>query len=232
MNGCMITLNILWIPVTKYTLLRFGVFCDLDWIAKMESTRRTSWLTNNAIPDSIIMNMICRSLVFSVEPKVRLTETALTSKNTLRILNTIKPVTRAFTAMDNGKLVRVTVIPQAGLEYWPCTNVIAPFCASQVARDDKLKSAYQMKIAWNWLTQGCDCQEWRNDHNTEILTPHNPTSVDLWRIIKRILSNVSCVLEYIGRWSHNNQLLSFGKSKGEITLAISQFEVQVETIVY
>ena len=132
----------MWIPVTKYMLLRLKVFC---WIARMENTRRTSWMANNAIPDSIIMNVICRSLLFS---KGRSTKIASTPKNTLRILNTIRPVTRAFTAMDKGKLIRVTVIPQAGVEYWPCTNVIAPFCASQVARCDKLKSAYQMKIAW------------------------------------------------------------------------------------
>ena len=93
------------------------------------------------------MNMMCRSLVFSVEPKVRLTEIALASENTLRILNTIKPVIRVFTAMDKGRLIRVTVIAQVGLEYWPCTNVTAPFCANQVARGDNLKSAYQVKIA-------------------------------------------------------------------------------------
>jgi hypothetical protein len=108
-------------------------------------------MANNAIPDSIIMNMICRSLVSPVdsESKVRLTEIALTSKNTLMILNTIKPVTRVFTAIDKGRLIRVTVIPQAELEYWPCTNVTVPFCTSQVARGNNLKSAYaiEMKIA-------------------------------------------------------------------------------------
>ena len=53
------------------------------------------------------MNMICRSLLVlpPVAPKVRSTEVGFTSKNTLRILSTIKPVIRAFTAMDNAKLM-------------------------------------------------------------------------------------------------------------------------------
>ena len=65
---------------------------------KLKTMRRT-WMANNAIPDSIIMNMICRSLVPPVVPEVRPTEVALTSKNTATILNTINPVTRALTAM-------------------------------------------------------------------------------------------------------------------------------------
>ena len=71
-------------------------------------TMRTSWMANNVIPDSIIMNMICRSLVPPVElnePNVRSTEVGLTSKNTLRILNTIMPVTRVFTVIDAAKAV-------------------------------------------------------------------------------------------------------------------------------
>ena len=71
---------------------------------KLMMMRRT-WMANNAIPDSIIMNMICRSLVPPVVPKVRSTEVALTSKNTVTILNTINPVTRAFTTMDANKAV-------------------------------------------------------------------------------------------------------------------------------
>ena len=66
------------------------------------------------VPDSIITNTICRSGVPPVEPKVRLTEVlaGLTSKYTLRILNTIKPVTKVFTVMDTTKAVRVTQPPQ------------------------------------------------------------------------------------------------------------------------
>ena len=163
---------------SKYTPLRVS---EGDGIAK--STRRTSWMANNPIPDSIIMNMICRSLAPLVEPKVRSTivTVALTSKNTLRILNTIKPVIRVLTTMDIAKLVRTTVLPQAAYKVWPCTNVIESLYATQAARGNKLKSAYQIKTDWFWLTQVYDCQEWRNDHDTDILTPHDPTTVDLWR---------------------------------------------------
>ena len=96
-------------------------------------------MANNAIPDSVIMKMICRSLVPPVVPKVRSTEVALTSKNTLRILNTINPVARALTAMVAVIAVKntwfVQAVPQNDID-----DVI------QVTRGDKLKSAYQMKI--------------------------------------------------------------------------------------
>ena len=54
------------------------------------------------------MNMICRSLVPLVAPKVRSTEVSLTSRNTLSILKTIKPVAKVFTAIDKAKLVMIT----------------------------------------------------------------------------------------------------------------------------
>jgi hypothetical protein len=66
------------------------------------------------------MNMICRSLepppVELNEPNVRSTEVDLNSKNTLRILNKIKPVTRAFTAMDVPKPIRANVFSQVAAE--------------------------------------------------------------------------------------------------------------------
>ena len=72
------------------------------------NTKRTSWTANNAIPDSIIINMTCRNLLPSVEPKVRSTEVGLTPV-ALRNLNTIMPVIMAFTAMDAAKPVINTV---------------------------------------------------------------------------------------------------------------------------
>ena len=82
-------------------------------------------MVNNAKPDSIITNMICRYLAtpppVMETPKVRSTEllvTALISKNTLRILNTIKPVTRVFTAKDRIKLVKITT----GCQILNCDN--------------------------------------------------------------------------------------------------------------
>ena len=144
-------------------------------------TTRTSWMANNAIPDSIIMNMICRSLGPPVElnePNVRSTEVALTSKNTLRILNTIKPVTRAFTTMDATKPVIISMFPQGAIKSSPSSIIVAPSDASQVTISNKLKSTYQMKIYS--LTYVYDCQEWRNHYNPDIFTPHDPTTVNLW----------------------------------------------------
>ena len=103
-------------------------------------TKRASWTASNVIPDSINMNMTRRSLVPPVVPKVRSIEVvvALTSKNTLRILNTIKPVTRAFTAMERAKLVIASVFPQSTISKKPSENVSAPSVARKVAsRDDK-----------------------------------------------------------------------------------------------
>ena len=125
---------------------------------RLVNTTRTSWMANNAIPDSITMNMICRSVVsleFNV-PNVCSIKVGLTFKNTLRIFNTINPVTRAFTAMDAAKPVRITGNPQGALVIPPCSNVAAPFDASQVARGYEFKSAYQMKI--HLPTYVCDCQ--------------------------------------------------------------------------
>jgi hypothetical protein len=88
-----------------------------------------------------IMNRIRPSLEPPVElnePKVRSTGVGLNSKNTLRILNTIKPVIRAFTAMDVAKAVRVNVFPQGAPKILPCSNDFAPSGASQVAIDEKL----------------------------------------------------------------------------------------------
>ena len=82
------------------------------------------------------MNVICRNLAPPVEPKLRSTEVlaALTSKNTLRILNAIKPVARLFTAMDRAKLVVVSGI-----------QLIFKIGTAQVARGYTLKSAYQIR---------------------------------------------------------------------------------------
>jgi hypothetical protein len=98
-------------------------------------------MENKAIPDSIIMNMIWRSLEPPVDPNVCSTEVGLNSKNTLTILKTIKPVIRAFTTMVAAKPVRVNVDPQ---EASSCE--VTALCdarhASQVAIvDDKLRSA-------------------------------------------------------------------------------------------
>jgi hypothetical protein len=84
------------------------------------------------------MNTICRSLELPVElnePNVRSTEVGLNSKTLWRILNTIKPVIRAFTTMDMAKPVRVNVNAQGA------TSCSGPVPDSQIATDDKLRSA-------------------------------------------------------------------------------------------
>ena len=165
---------------------------------RMVITTRASWMANNAIPDSIIMNMICRSLGPPVElnePNVRSTEVVLlTSKNTLRILSTIKPVTRAFTTMDAAQPVRSSVSPRGVLKISPFSVTISvpgPFVAIQVARGCKFKSAFQRKI-YDSLTYVCNCQKRRNNHDTEVFTPHDPTTVYLWRFkwIKRMIGTM------------------------------------------
>ena len=77
-------------------------------------------------------------------------------------------------------LLRVSVFPQRALEISPFSIIVEPSDASQVPRGYKSKSTDKMKIYW--LTYVCDCQEWRNDHYTDILTPHDPTTIDLFNI--------------------------------------------------
>ena len=129
-HDLIITLNISLIPVIKL------IPCS-GAVGRMKSTTRTNWTANINIPDSIITNMICRNLVPPVEPKDRSIEVvaALTSKNTLRILNTIKPVTRTFTAIDAAKLAVDTGLPQAVVINMPCTNVVAAIGTSQVTSE-------------------------------------------------------------------------------------------------
>ena len=115
-------------------------------IGRMANTRRITWMANSVMPDSIMTNMTCRSLLPPVESKVSSVKIGFTSKNTLRILKTIKPVTRAFTTMDTTRAVKPIIAPQPADTIWPCTNINGPSCPSQRARGDKLKSTYQMKI--------------------------------------------------------------------------------------
>ena len=69
-----------------------------------------------------------------IEPIVCSADVALTPKNTLRILKTIKPVTRVFTAMVAAKAVRVNVHSQVG-DIISVDLSVAP--TSQVAGGDR-----------------------------------------------------------------------------------------------
>ena len=138
--------------------------------SRLVITTRTSWMANNATPDSIIMNMIFRSLVVPpVEPNVCSTEVGLTSKNTLRILNTIKPVARAFTTMDAAKAVKISVFPQ-GLTRSPCFIILAPSAASQVARGDKIEIDLSNWRQIDWPMYVIDKNE--GIITTPIFSPH------------------------------------------------------------
>ena len=64
------------------------------------------------MPDSIIMNMIDRSVFPPVAPKVFSFEVGLTFWYTTKILSTIKPVARALTTKDRMRLVKNIVLPQ------------------------------------------------------------------------------------------------------------------------
>jgi len=65
------------------------------------------------MPDSIRMNMIDRSfLPPGVAPKVLSFEVGLTSRYTVKILSTIKPVTKALTIKDRVRPVNNIVLPQ------------------------------------------------------------------------------------------------------------------------
>ena len=120
MSDPILTVSISWIPIMKVSALLLPVL--LVQATKLTTTRRTSWIENNIIPDSISMNIVGRSLLRPVAPKIRSSGVGLTSWNTLKILNTIKLVTTAFTTMETARPVMVSVILQWGTEAWSCTR--------------------------------------------------------------------------------------------------------------
>ena len=79
------------------------------------SMTRTNWMANKAMPDSIMTKTRERKFLpplttpkdFSTE-----VEPCWTFRNALKILYTIKPVTRAFTAMEMATLMLVAIKPQ------------------------------------------------------------------------------------------------------------------------
>ena len=101
------------------------------------STSRANWIENNAMPDSISMNMMGRSLLPPVQPRPYM---GLTWRYTLKILNTIKPVTRTFTIKDMAREVAIIIaFPDLAAtiedgEMWNDPTDIS--ASSQVAKDD------------------------------------------------------------------------------------------------
>ena len=114
------------VPVNTYTML---------------TKNRVNWIENKTMPDSINMNMTRRSLLPPVTPKIWSSAVpVLTSRNTLKILNTINPVTRAFTVIDSVRPVRVRIWLHIVVSHWPCTLCIgATPCAIQMARNHRLR---------------------------------------------------------------------------------------------
>ena len=105
-------------------------------------TTRANWMENKAMPDSIMTNMIYESFLPPATPKVFSSKVvvALTSRNTLKILNTIKPVTRAFKVVDMTRLVIVTSVLQA-VDSKPSGPIeFPPMPAIHRARGNKLES--------------------------------------------------------------------------------------------
>ena len=136
-----ITFNTWLIAVTKSPAVNSPTHCA-SVTGINSSSNRTTWMASNAIPDSIIMNMICRNFLPPVEPKVCSTEVLDIAPMTLRILNTIMPVIRAFTAMEATRPIWNNVFAALLLL---STESSRTSDAIQVTRCDKLKSDYQMK---------------------------------------------------------------------------------------
>ena len=103
-------------------------------------------MANNVIPDSIIMNMICRSLV---EPQ-SLLDRSHGSVNFQEHLEDLEhdqaPSLGYSRPWTTPNLLEPSCPPQSGPKICSCTNTVPPFCATQVARGNKLISAYKMKI--------------------------------------------------------------------------------------
>ena len=75
------------------------------------SMTRSNWIANKTMPDSIMTKIAERDFLPLMMPRDLSVEVELcwTSWNTLKILYTIKPVTRAFTAMEKATLIVVAI---------------------------------------------------------------------------------------------------------------------------
>jgi hypothetical protein len=96
MTDFIITLSIWWVAEMNAKTLSVASVAGT-----LVAMSLANWIENNAMLDSIIMNMIDRRFVPPVAPESTWSEVVLTSQNTFNILNTIKLVTRAFTVIDS-----------------------------------------------------------------------------------------------------------------------------------
>ena len=151
------------------------------------STSRHNWMANNAMADSISMKMIDRNLLpLPVAPNFFSDKVGLPFKYTFMILNTIKPVTVAFTVKDRARHVHNRLV---GNEWFGAVEEFLKNCHwlgnmeinIQIAEGNKWEIEISHSKEIGRLTKECDCKDWRNDHDTDIAIPHNPAPVYLWR---------------------------------------------------
>jgi hypothetical protein len=135
-----ITLTISWIPTMRPKASKAEVVPS-----EVLTTTRANWIENNTMADSIMTNMIDQSLLPPLMPKDFSSEVVvyLTSRNTLKILNTIKHITRAFTVIDMTRLVIASVLLSPETTNRPSTlnfgtTLIPP--PIQVARGNQFQS--------------------------------------------------------------------------------------------
>src|ERR1700678_977539 len=112
-----------------------------------ETVSRDTWMANKAMPDSISMNIMDRSFLSPVAPSVCSFElyVPLTPRNTLKILNTTKPVTRAFTIMDRTSAVITITSPQYAATVCSCTIFHEPLLDTKVTTGKQLKSTSERR---------------------------------------------------------------------------------------
>ena len=75
---------------------------------------RSIWIANKVMPDSIMTKITERYFLPPMMPKDFSAEVEFcwTFWNALKILYTIKPVTRAFTAIEKTRLMLAAITPQ------------------------------------------------------------------------------------------------------------------------
>ena len=174
-------------------------------------TIRNTWMTSNAMPDSISTNVIRRSVLPPVIPKIWSSEVVLTRRNTLRILNTINDVIAAFTAIDMERPAMKPTLKRYS-QYATGTTKLEAY-AIQQARGNLLKLA---GVKWRI---GSDL----TDLSMRILRlmeqlRHgccDPTRANIGKSLKRLdgydnKDRHLCALEQIGQLSHSNQMLRYG----------------------
>ena len=131
-----VTLSISWLLTMRLKASRSLL---VPLVLRVVDTTRANWMENKAMPDSIMTNMTYRSFLPPEMPKDFSSKVVLTSWNPLKILNAIKPVTRAFKVMDTTRLVVVTWVLQTVEPMPPGAIKFPPIHAiHKTSRGDKL----------------------------------------------------------------------------------------------